>query len=386
MSVTASQIFVVTLLIVLTVIPLALAMFLLFYLLSLPLRRQERGRILLDLLSLDDTDNRSLASVIHELSQTRDRDLGARFHLLGAYLKEGQSFQEAVKRVPRLLPVEIQHILCAGEVMGDFRKVLPCCQALLNDAAQSVRLATNNYALLTLILGPSLVVMVLFYLGIWPKLLMLINDYKANALQELPFLVAFISENLPTMIAILAAIVLALIGSAIAYVGGPRLKRWIESGIPPLTDWVSLMIPWRRQRLQRNLTLMLGVLIDHGVPEDEALLLSAQCTGNRLIIRRARRAIDKLASGENLAEAIRHLDPAPELAWRLRLATRHQDGFRAALEGWWQCLHARAARQEFNAAQISTTLIVLFNGLITGAIAYTVFFSLTQIIEEGLLW
>lgn len=386
MSELVSQLVVFTTLITLTVIPLGLALYVLCYLVSLPLRRQERARILIDLLSLNASDHRPLALVIQELSQTRDRDLGVRFHILGAYLEQGMSFQEAVKRVPRLLPVEIQHILTAGDVMGNFRKVIPCCQALLSDAAQSVRLATNNYTLLTVILGPTVAIMLFFYLGIWPKMLMLLTDYNTNSLQELPFVVSLINHHLPSMIGILAMIALLLIGTAMAYVGGPRLKHWIEAGIPAFTDRLSLMIPWRRQRMQRNLTLMLGVLIDHGIPEDEALLLSAQCTGNRLIIRRARVAITELASGRSLTEVIRHLDSAPELAWRLRLASRHQEGFRAALEGWWQCLHARAARQENAAAQITSMLIVLFNGLITGAIAFSIFFGITQVIKEGLLW
>src|ERR1700690_3427816 len=67
-----------------------------YLLLTLPLRRQERARLFLHLLETGFKEGRSPESVITAVSETRDRSVGVRFHLLAAYIKSGYRLGDAL--------------------------------------------------------------------------------------------------------------------------------------------------------------------------------------------------------------------------------------------------------------------------------------------------
>lgn len=367
----------------LLVIPLVAFSYVLYFLVSLPLRRQERARILIDLLATLENQHRPLAVAIREFSQTKDPALGVRFHLLAGYLETGKSFQEAVRHVPRLLPKHIQQALVVGESIGDYRKVIPICHAMLNDAASTVRSAMNHLVLLLFVTLPTVVVLNIFGFTIWPMFQNVVSEFNLR----LPPALLITMNGLPTIGIMLVGFCLLLYIGATCYIGGPRLQSWLEAGLSPFTHRATLWVPWRRKRLLRNFSLMLSLLLDENVPEVEAINLAAQSTANRALQQQAKRCATALETGLPLEQAIARLDPTPELGWRLRLAARHAQGFRAALRGWWEWLHAQASRQEQSAAQIIATGIVVFNGLMTTAIACSVFYLLISVIEEGvLLW
>ncbi len=366
--------------------PLLGVMVVLYFLISMPLRRQERGRILIDLLEVSSSNRISLSDVIRELCQTRDLALGVRFHVLGGYLDQGMSFTDAIRRVPRLLPPEIQGMLAIGESLGDYRKVLPACQATLNDAAQSVRNAIHNYTLLAVISFPTAVILFLFYLSVWPRFMEIFNELVPVGSRQFPPAIDFTLQHFGLFMQLILTGSLVLLAAAILYVGGPRLVRWIEAGFRPLLHGLVLRIPWKRSRLLRNFSLLLGILLDHGTPEAEAIPLAAQATGNRKIQRNALRCQAALAAGVPLSEAIREIDCAPELGWRLRVASQHEGGFRMALKGWWEWLHHRAARQENATAELISTSIVLINGFLIGSLGYAIFFVLVRIFDQAAIW
>lgn len=366
----------------LIVLPLSALCYGLYYLVSLPLRRQERARILVDLLELQEADQKDPASAIKELSKTQDPALGVRFHILAGYLESGMSLSDALKRVPRFLPEAITGVLQVGETLGDYRKVLPVCQTMLKDAASSIRNVTSNLILLLFIALPSLLVLSIFTIQLWPRLQQMYQEYQATPLPLIAAVIGF----LPKIMLLLSIIYGALYLGALFYVGGPRLRRWLEAGISPFTHAILLRVPWYRKRLLRNFSLMLGILLDAGVPESEALLLAGQTTPNRAFKRQIKRCHLSLESGNPLETAITTLDKTPELAWRLRIASQQQAGFRYALEGWWQWLHTKARQQEQSAAESFSIGIVLLNGMLTAILSIGVFHLLSSVIEEGTLW
>lgn len=367
---------------IIVILPLSGLCYGLYYLVSLPLRRQERARILVDLLELQGAEQKDPASAIKELSKTQDPALGVRFHILAGYLESGMALSDALKRVPRLLPESIAGALQVGETLGDYRKVLPVCQTMLKDAAASVKNVTSNFIILLFIALPSLSVLTMFTIILWPKFQQISQDYQTTSLPLFITTMGF----LPKILILLSIIYGALYLGAILYVGGPRLRRWLEAGISPFTHSVLLYVPWYRKRLLRNFSLLLGILLDAGVPESEALSLAGQTTPNRAFKRQVKRCQLSLESGNSLETAIKTLDKTPELAWRLRVASQQKAGFRYALEGWWQWLHAKARQQEQSAAECFSISMVLINGLLTAILSIGVFHLLTSIIEQGTLW
>jgi type II secretory pathway component PulF len=172
----------------------------------------------------------------------------------------------------------------------------------------------------------------------------------------------------------------------IAFIGGPRFQRWIEAGLPPLTNWIAYKMPWRRKRLHRDFIAMLALLLDAGVPEDTAIRLAAASTTNRVFVNRAESAGQDLQNGKNLATALRHFDAEEELSWRLANAAYAHGGFFSALSGWMESLDARAFQQEQTVSQIVTTCLVLANGVWVGLMAGGLFYVLMSITNQVELW
>src|SRR5438067_2244870 len=82
-----------------TVLPLIGVAWLIFYLLSLPMRRQERARFFLDLVATALHEGKPIEQTLIDISNTNDRSPGLRFHLVAAYLERGLRLGEALKKV-----------------------------------------------------------------------------------------------------------------------------------------------------------------------------------------------------------------------------------------------------------------------------------------------
>ena len=138
--------------------------------------------------------------------------------------------------------------------------------------------------------------------------------------------------------------------------------------------------------MQRDFSTVLAILLDGGAPEPEAVRLAADCSANSVFRHQADRAVNALAHGASLPDAVHLMDHAGELRWRLRNAVAAPGGFLRALQGWNESLDARAFQQEQAAAHGITTALVLWNGLFVGLITVAVFMFLVSIINEGALW
>ncbi|HNC99313.1 MAG TPA: type II secretion system F family protein, partial [Myxococcota bacterium] len=105
--------------------------FVIYFLVSLPLRRRERAHLFLDLVEEGLRRGQGVEATLRELSHTRDRSLGRRFLRLAAELDQGVPLDEALAAAPNLLPPQVESILCSGHAAGDVRRVLPACRLVL---------------------------------------------------------------------------------------------------------------------------------------------------------------------------------------------------------------------------------------------------------------
>jgi general secretion pathway protein F len=365
----------------LTLLALALTvgfLFLIHFLLSLPMRRAERARLFLDVLESSLQRGVPVEEALISLAQSRDLSLGVRFHLLTAWLEQNPRLSEALAKVPRFLPPPITAMLHAGQKIGDLRKVLPACRQLLKDAVSQTRSAISYLVILTLVITPAtMFVFKVLQVFVLPKF----KDIGAG-LGGNPAPLAFILKDHPSTLVHLQFCVLALLWlAAFIYIGGPRVVAWF-----PILERLHYLLPWRRKRMQRDFSTLLTILLDSGVPEPESLALAATCSANKLFRRRAARAADALRQGLTLAQAIQSLDDSGEFAWRLTNAFHGSAGFFKALSGWHEALDARAFQQEQAAAHGVTTALVLWSGLCVGAVVISVFFVLTSLINDAVLW
>jgi type II secretory pathway component PulF len=366
-------------------LPLCGILYLIYFLLTLPLRRNERARVFLDLLELGLQEGHSPEAAITGAAASHDRSLGVRFHLLAAHLEGGLRLSQALEKVPRLVPPQVRAMLATGERIGDVRKVLPACRLLLRDSVSSVRSAMNYFILLAFAVTPAMAVMpIIIRTYILPKYMEVFSGVLEGA--QLPAFsrLVFGTNNLAS---ITQFVIVGIIWAAtLLYIGGPRLHGWLHRLFPGAQDWLLLRFPWRHKRLQRDFSALLAVLLEAEVPESEAVTLAAKSTDNLVMIRRAKRVCALLQQGVKLPEAIRALDSSRELHWRLANALRRGVGFVRTLTGWQEALDAKAFQLEQAAAQVITTVLVLMNGLIVASFMIAVFLVLITLINTAALW
>jgi len=331
-----------------------------------PLRERERARLFVDLLETCVANGQNPEEAVARLSETGDATFGADIQKVVERLSEGERLVEALRRTDDFLPRELIEMLAVADETGDLATVLPACRKVAGEHVSRTRSAFS-YVLMVAPVFNGLVGGVLFFLMVF-----ILEKFERMTAQMgmLPNLLLslmrqpFYRWTLVAAILLPAALVVVL-SSRSSLVRVLRL-RW-------LVDRIAFRTPWRRMRMQRDLSAMLAVLLDAGVPEARALELAAASTANRVFVRRAGAARAALAEGESLVKAVMRLDDSGELQWRLASAARGTSGFSAALGGWHESLDAKAFRAEQAFTHVVTTLIVTVNGAVVAVVAFGVF-------------
>jgi type II secretory pathway component PulF len=347
-----------------------------YFVISLPLRRQERARIFIDLMESSLAQGEPIEGRIVSLARTRDASIGVHLHLLAAYLEQGCQLIPALEKVPRLLPPQAMAMLKVGGALGDFGKVLPACRKLLRDGISQSRAAINYQVVCAFVLNPIVLFTIPF---ISMKVAPVMQDISKELGVTTPGAARWSFQLSSTLFWVEMLVVLALYFCTLVFLGGPRFISWIEAGLFPLSDWIYFRVPWRRKRLQRDFSAMLALLLDAKAPEARAVTLAAASTANRVFIRRAEKVAGQLRAGVKLTQAIQWLDDTGEFRWRLANAAHFSSSFFRALEGWHESLDAKAFQLEQSAAQAVTTALVLLNASSVCMTAVAIFQSLSQI-------
>jgi len=347
--------------------------FLIHFLLTVPMRRAERARLFLDLLEGALSRGQSPEAMIISVAQSHDGMVGVRFFRLAAYIESGLRFGAALEKVPRFLPPQIAAMLRVGEKLGDLKKVLPACRELLRDRPAAVRSAVHYMIVVTLFFSPVAVgVIIATMIFVVPRF----KEVAAGMDAPLWPLTQFVFANVGWLIGFEMAVFLLLIAATLLYLGGSRFARWFQSDRLPFVDWIAWQIPWKQKRLQRTFSAMLTVLLDGGVPEVEAVRLAGECTANEICRRRAQRVMAALQQGVKLDKAVRAFDDSGEFHWRLTNAITQngtRGGFLGALRGWHEALDARAFQQEEATAHAVTSGLVILNGVVVALITTGMF-------------
>jgi type II secretory pathway component PulF len=353
--------------------------YLIHFFFTLPLRRAERARLFLDLLESSIRRGQSVEEMILSVAASRDRVVGVRFHFLAVYIEGGLSFASALQKVPRFLPPQVVAMLCAGEELGDLKKILPACREILRDRPAAVRSAVHYLIVVVFLFSPIFIFVVMMTMVfVVPKF----KDVAGGMGLQLQPLAIFVFgiTNWLVLFEILLSLMMFVV--VVVYVGGPGFVRWFQFRSVPIVDWLAWRVPWKQKRLQRTFSAMLAVLLDGGVPEAEAVRLAGDSTANEICRRRSLRVINAMKRGTKLAEAVRDFDDSGDFRWRLANAIHAQGGFLPALRGWHETLDAKAFQQEEATAHVITTGLVILNGALVALIAMAMFGILTTVLNH----
>jgi hypothetical protein len=80
----------------------------------------------------------------------------------------------------------------------------------------------------------------------------------------LPALTVYVVDNAFGLAGILIAAAMAIYLIAFFFVVGPRAASWFRVHSFPLSDWIAYRLPWRRQRMQRDFSSMVAILLCAG--------------------------------------------------------------------------------------------------------------------------
>jgi type II secretory pathway component PulF len=384
MSETASHVFVLIFTTALWLIPLLALIYVTYYLLSLPLRRHERARLFLDLIESGLNHGQTIEQSILTAEGSRDKILGKQFQWLAGYLGHGLALSDALRNVPGIVPAQVALMLEAGAKSGELRRVLPAIRRSLADATAKLTGAQNHLMILWFVLNPiGPGILILLSAVIIKRYGMIVEEIAEG---HMPLFYQFLVDHRWQIMAIQLSLATAIYVAAILYVGGPRFVNWLGWPIKPIYEWISFHLSWRRQRMQRDFSAMLAILLDAGVAEHEAVRQAGECTVNAIFQSRCQEVERRIQSGTSLTKAMSALDETGEFRWRLTNATHGSGGFLFVLAGWHEALDAKAYQREQAAAQGITTALVLVNGLVVGLIAGGIFQMIQTCVDYTALW
>ncbi|HIG28042.1 MAG TPA: hypothetical protein EYQ50_09685 [Verrucomicrobiales bacterium] len=352
---------------------------LIYFTLSLPLRRLERARFFVDLLETGLDQGRSIEDTIVSIARTKDKSVGKRFFQIGDDVERGNSAPEAMAKAGGLLPKQLRSMLAVGWKIGDYRRVLPVCRRYLEDGKSRVESTISYMMLFCTTFSPIiLITTLLMALAVWPKIREIMFDFHV---EPDPFMSWVFDSSLLIVLPVSAVSALLFI-LIVFYIGVPQLSSKTQGWWHGLISSLAYLIPWRRKRLYRDFSSLLAMLLDAGVSEEESIRLAAEGVANSKIQFVAEKTSSGLSSGKNLPEALSSAMPWDGgLTWRLRNAGYAGASFSDSLRSWWEMLDAEAFRLEQSFSHYVTTMLVIFNGVVVAMIASAVFKFLVRIVE-----
>lgn len=367
--------------VVFTVLPCAGIGYLIYHLLGLPLRRQERVEFLLDMLELDGTQGIDFSRSVLPGVLNGETGFRERFRAKAERDTKNHPQHRGLAELPKSLPPQVLATLEAGVLMGDVRRVIPACRQWLNDRKSQVLAATNYvFPLLLFHAPPGFAVYLFLAIVILPKFGAIFEEMLGDAV--LPPLTEWIFEHRILIAFVQLLVFMSMWVLILVYWCGPFVSAVLGSWTGRLV-WA---ISWRRKRLQRDFSFLLALLLDAGIPESNAVEVAARGTANPVIESRARRVVSDLQQGVPLTHAVRHMDDSGSFHWRMRNAAHGRAGFTTALAGWHESLDAHAYQEEQATAHVVSTIMVLINGLVVGIVVLSLFLPLIEITKQGSMW
>jgi type II secretory pathway component PulF len=364
-------------------VPAACVLTVLFFLVTVPLRRREHAALLLDLILAGLRDGKTPEQTIVAVSRTRDKLVGPRFHLLAAYIEEGHRLIPALAEIPGYLPSNIIGLLRTGAETNQMQRAAQLAKAALGRALSRTSSALQYaYVLLLLALPFAATVLILWRVFVWPKMQLIVEDMDTT----MPPFTRFITENSGWLIFAYMSLAVGVLVLFMGAVSGPRSTGDSRSRWRFLRDRFSYAMPWTNKLLKRDFSLMLAFLLDAELPESKALEQAGDSVGNLFVRSKARRAAKKLSSGIPLTQAISGFDEEGQLQWRVATAAQSGIGFVPALRGWHQTLEGEAFRQEETAAHLSTTALLILNGAAVACVVIAIFAVFVAVVNEAVLW
>ncbi len=306
---------------------------------------------------------------------TPNKPIGALFSAIQNDLEQGNSLSKALARYPNIFDSIYVSLIQAGENSGELATVM---DSLAAGIEKDVRTANQVRSAL---LYPAFVLSSLFVLGmlltffVLPKITKVFEQLN---IKNLPFTTRFLLavSNLVAKypIPLFAGIVIVIVGSVIFF-----RTRWGKS----LLGKLSVRLPFIKQIIMNldlsRLSLTLSLLLNAGVPIQQAIEVASGTVKTPKLGREFKRASERLASGVTLSAALQ--DTSLPHTFIALVAMGERSGNIASvfkkLADHYEELLDNAVKNFTGILEPVLTLVV---GLLVGAVVLTVIVPIYQFI------
>jgi len=349
-----------------------------------PYRWLCEGRQFLNALQMAHERGVPYEQALIEIAEHGQGDMGLQFHLLATWLREGLPLHEALEKVPRFIPRPIEKLVVYGSRNGTLDQVLPVGQRTMQELAdQSANTEENgmySVAVAIVLFGISSI----YATFVLPKFQQIFADLTGSYTPS-PVVLTFFEHYDTILVAHQGMIALMLISYLFVF-NGPASSSYLSVRLPAASDWIQRHVAWQWARCRHRFGMMLAQLLDHGVPEERALLIAGDYAANRHFQQRVIRALTDLRQGVALPEALRHTDLDGDFVFRMKAAAASGRPFGEALDDWFEASHAKLSFRERAASDLANTVFTCYNAVVVGAFAASVFGVEISIMNAAAPW
>jgi type II secretory pathway component PulF len=180
---------------------------------------------------------------------------------------------------------------------------------------------------------------------------------------------------IPPLLLVVVAIVWWLRTRRGAMVDGGSAARWLA--------WIPVASRIARHSRWALLAEVFGVLVENGVPLDEALVLAADCTSDKRLTRSARAAADAIRAGAPASQYQVQLWAFPPLLSWLVCSGASQRTLAAMAAHIADTYRRRIARDQLWLRDLLPLwLVVVIGGVVVAAYAMSIFLPFSELLEH----
>jgi len=227
---------------------------------------------------------------------------------VGADVAQGQSLAEAMGKHPRVFDQFYVSLIRVGEVSGQLPLVLNQLATHLEKVAQLRRKIFGALSYPAVILSITMIVLAIMVFYVAP----IFEDVyrRSNAALPVPTqMLLVVSRSLRSHVPI-ALLVLIGVGVSVRYGAQTQFgRRLLDAGKLRLPIFGSLI----RKAILAKLCRTFATLLNSGVPALEALEITADAAGNRIIEEAIRRAAEDVRGGGAIAGSLRRSGRFPSM-------------------------------------------------------------------------
>ncbi len=300
--------------------------------------------------------------------ETRKENVRGLISKIGSHIREGKSLSYCLSIYPAVFPSYQISLVQAGEVSGQMDKVLADIALELEkeeETRSKIREAISYPAFIVIF---GLITIFILTTSIIPKLAVVYQDF-GEKLPWMTLLVIQISQWIKFIIP------LFLLVSAVSFLLLKRYQNRFYS--------IALRIPLFGSMLQNSLLIrlsyLLSLLLKSGIPLLRALEVTGQTFQNSFFKNHAKKAAEKIAQGESLAESLRGLPFVSETALALILSGEESGSLSEALEEISKIYSRELETATRMILKLLEPALILVIGVMTGFVVIAMIFPIVTL-------